>query len=93
MLTPTHVAALEVLSFYPIPFIVVAGVVLIQRYHDRNAWLLAVMFAGFVVGERPRVWCAPGPPGGICPIPPHSCRRAEAEAVAAERQQGPAELA
>jgi phosphoserine phosphatase RsbU/P len=49
-LTATQLAALSVLSFYPIPFLVVAGVVLIQRYHDRHAWLLAVMFGGFIVG-------------------------------------------
>jgi phosphoserine phosphatase RsbU/P len=52
VLTRTHVAALQVLSFYPIPFLVVAGVVLIQRYHDRHAWLLAVMFTGFIVGTQ-----------------------------------------
>ena len=51
-LTAPRVLALHVLSFYPIPFLVVAGVVLIQRFSDRNAWLLAVMFAGFVVGTQ-----------------------------------------
>lgn len=52
LITAAHAAALQVLSFYPIPFLVVAGVVLMQRYHDRHAWVLAVMFAGFAVGAE-----------------------------------------
>lgn len=38
-ITAARLAALNVLSFYPIPFLVVAGVVLMQRFHDRHAWL------------------------------------------------------
>jgi sigma-B regulation protein RsbU (phosphoserine phosphatase) len=52
LITARHVAALQGLSFYPIPFLVVAGVVLMQRYYDRHAWVLAVMFAGFAVGAE-----------------------------------------
>jgi sigma-B regulation protein RsbU (phosphoserine phosphatase) len=42
-----------VLSFYPIPFLVVAAVVLAERSHDRHAWLLALLFASFIAGSRP----------------------------------------
>ena len=55
-LTATKIAALNVLSFYPVPFLVVAGVVLMQRPYDRHAWLLAVMFGGFIAGvELPQL--------------------------------------
>jgi membrane-associated protease RseP (regulator of RpoE activity) len=37
-LTFTQLLALNLLSLYPIPFLVVAGIVLTQRYWDRNAW-------------------------------------------------------
>lgn len=36
------------LSFYPIPFLVVGLVVLLQRPHDPHAWLLALMLGGFI---------------------------------------------
>ena len=52
-LTPARLAALHVLSFYPIPFLLVAAVVLIQRWHDRHAWLLAILLASFSAGTRP----------------------------------------
>jgi len=50
--TATRLAALIVLSFYPIPFLIVASVVLIQRYYDRHAWVLAVLFGGFIAAHR-----------------------------------------
>jgi phosphoserine phosphatase RsbU/P len=52
-ITPVRLAALHVLSFYPLPFLVVAAVVLLHRYHDRHAWLLAVLLASFSAGSRP----------------------------------------
>jgi hypothetical protein len=52
--TPVRLAALEILSFYPLPFLVVAAFVLLQRPHDRHAWLLAVMLTSFIAaGQRP----------------------------------------
>ena len=42
--------ALSPLLLYPIPAIVVALVVLAMRVHDRNAWLLALIFAGLGTG-------------------------------------------
>jgi hypothetical protein len=38
----------EVLGSYPILFVVVSLPVLFLRLHDRNAWLLALLFAGFI---------------------------------------------
>lgn len=49
-LTFTQLLALNLLSLYPIPFLVVAGIVLTQRYWDRNAWLLSLMFGAFIAG-------------------------------------------
>jgi sigma-B regulation protein RsbU (phosphoserine phosphatase) len=43
-----QVLAEQVLDLYPLPFLVVAVVVLFLRVEDRNAWLLAWMFAGFI---------------------------------------------
>jgi hypothetical protein len=51
-LTFARIAALNVLSFYPIPFLIIVAVVLSQRYHDRHAWMLAALFAGFTTGTR-----------------------------------------
>jgi phosphoserine phosphatase RsbU/P len=51
-LTPARLAALDLLSFYPLPFLIVAAVVLTQRSHDRHAWLLAMLFASFSAGAR-----------------------------------------
>ena len=51
--TPIRLAALEILSFYPLPFLVVAVFVLLQRPLDRHAWLLVVMFTSFIAGQRP----------------------------------------
>jgi hypothetical protein len=40
--------AVEVLGFYPLLFLVVGLAVLFLRLEDSNAWLLALMFAGFI---------------------------------------------
>jgi phosphoserine phosphatase RsbU/P len=40
--------AAEVIGFYPILFLVVGLAVLFLRIEDRNAWLLALLFAGFI---------------------------------------------
>jgi len=42
----------QMLSFYPLPFLIVAVVVLLQRPDDPHAWLLALMLGGFI-GEAP----------------------------------------
>ena len=52
-ITAVRLAALNILSFYPVPFLIVVAIVLTQRYHDRHAWLLAVLFASFSAGTRP----------------------------------------
>jgi len=41
-------AALELVYFYPVLFLVVGCGVLFQRVQDRNAWLLALVFASFI---------------------------------------------
>lgn len=40
--------AMEVIGFYPMLFLVVGLAVLFLRVDDSNAWLLALMFAGFI---------------------------------------------
>src|SRR3974390_3052551 len=40
--------AVQEISYYPVPFLVVGMSVLFLRLEDRNAWLLAVLFAGFI---------------------------------------------
>lgn len=40
--------ATELVSSFPLPFLAVGFTVLFLRPQDRNAWLLALMFAGFV---------------------------------------------
>jgi sigma-B regulation protein RsbU (phosphoserine phosphatase) len=40
--------AIQFISFYPLLFLVVGLVVLFLRVDDRNAWVLALMFAGFI---------------------------------------------
>ncbi len=40
--------ALEILGFYPLLFLAVGIPVLFLRLQDRNAWLLALVFAGFI---------------------------------------------
>jgi phosphoserine phosphatase RsbU/P len=44
---PERVAA-EIVSFYPLPFLIVGIAVLLQRPDDRYAWLLALVFTGFI---------------------------------------------
>jgi phosphoserine phosphatase RsbU/P len=41
-------SAVEILNFYPLLFLLVGLAVLFLRYEDSNAWLLALMFAGFI---------------------------------------------
>ena len=41
---------MEVLALYPIPFLLVTLVVLLQRPDDPHAWLLALMLGGFIAG-------------------------------------------
>ena len=40
--------AIEILGFYPLLFLIVGLAVLFLRFDDTNAWLLALMFAGFI---------------------------------------------
>ncbi len=40
--------AIQVIGYYPLPFLVVGLLVLFLRVEDKNAWLLAIMFAGFI---------------------------------------------
>src|SRR5262249_24335298 len=42
--------ALQVMSLYPLFFLIVGILVLALRLEDRNAWLLAILFAGFICG-------------------------------------------
>ncbi len=41
-------SAAEIIGFYPLLFLIVGLAVLFLRVDDRNAWLLALMFAGFI---------------------------------------------
>ena len=41
-------SALEVIGSFPVPFLVVGLAVLFLRLQDPNAWLLALMFGGFI---------------------------------------------
>jgi len=45
---PAQRIANEILGSYPLLFLIVGLVVLLQRLEDRNAWLLALLFAGFI---------------------------------------------
>jgi sigma-B regulation protein RsbU (phosphoserine phosphatase) len=47
-LTPARTIAYQILNSYPLLFLIVGLVVLLQRLEDRNAWLLALLFAGFI---------------------------------------------
>ena len=47
-LTPVKWLAIQVIDYYPVPFLVVGLLVLFLRLRDRNAWLLAFMFGGFI---------------------------------------------
>ena len=46
--TPAQIAVMQSLLSYPLFFLGVGTVVLFLRLEDRNAWLLALMFAGFI---------------------------------------------
>jgi sigma-B regulation protein RsbU (phosphoserine phosphatase) len=46
----TRQLTVQLMRIYPLPFVCVALFVLFQRVGDRHAWVLAVMFAGFVAG-------------------------------------------
>jgi sigma-B regulation protein RsbU (phosphoserine phosphatase) len=49
-LLPTLGGVIEqLLTFYPLPFLMVAATVLLQRPNDPHAWLLALMLGGFIV--------------------------------------------
>jgi len=48
-LSPAISGAIEqLLTFYPLPFLIVATAVLLQRPEDPRAWLLALMLGGFI---------------------------------------------
>jgi sigma-B regulation protein RsbU (phosphoserine phosphatase) len=51
--------ATELILCYPVPFAVVGLVVLFLRRDDRNAWLLALLFGGFIAGAPSFFWRAP----------------------------------
>src|SRR2546426_11524861 len=46
--TPAGAIAIELVTFFPVVFLVVGFSVLFMRLHDLNAWLLALLFAGFI---------------------------------------------
>jgi len=48
--------ALIALNSYPLPFLIVGLLVLFLRLDDRNAWLLAMMFAGFKAADVHGKW-------------------------------------
>jgi sigma-B regulation protein RsbU (phosphoserine phosphatase) len=54
-----NVIATEIIRLYPLPFLAVALVVLFSRLEDGNAWLLALLFAGFITGAPSFVWRMP----------------------------------
>lgn len=58
-LTPSRIAAVRLMLFYPILFLVVGLAVLFLKVEDSNAWLLAVFFAGFIA--------LPALPPGVLP--------------------------
>ena len=55
--------ASQILLLYPLPFLVVGLAVLFLRVGDRNAWLLAWMFAGFVAIPPTPLACLIAPEG------------------------------
>src|SRR6266850_2672000 len=46
--TPARAVAAELVTSFPVVFLVVGFSVLFMRLQDRNAWLLALLFAGFI---------------------------------------------
>ena len=59
--TPGMLVASRLMECYPFFFLVVGLAVLFLKIEDRNAWLLALVFAGFIA--LPDI-----PPGGIRPV-------------------------
>ena len=47
-LTPSRIVILEIMLSYPFVFLLVGLAVLFLKIEDRNAWLLALVFAGFI---------------------------------------------
>lgn len=52
MSSTARVVAGEILSSYPLFFLIVGLTVLFVRLDDRNAWLLALLFAGFIAASN-----------------------------------------
>jgi sigma-B regulation protein RsbU (phosphoserine phosphatase) len=50
--TGTKAVALQILGSYPLAFLVVGLVVLFMRVENRDAWLLALLFAGFITASN-----------------------------------------
>lgn len=50
--SPVKRTAMQILGSYPLFFLVVGLAVLFMRIDDRNAWLLALLFAGFIAISR-----------------------------------------
>src|SRR3989449_8576597 len=46
--TPARAVAVELVNSFPVVFLVVGFFVLFMRLQDRNAWLLALLFAGVI---------------------------------------------
>jgi sigma-B regulation protein RsbU (phosphoserine phosphatase) len=46
--TPARAVAIQLVTSFPVVFLVVGLFVLFMRLQDRNAWLLALLFAGFI---------------------------------------------
>jgi len=55
-------SALQVIGSFPVPFVAVGLAVLFLRTDDRNAWLLALLFAGFVAVPNPPSFAVWSPP-------------------------------
>jgi sigma-B regulation protein RsbU (phosphoserine phosphatase) len=59
--------AIQLVSLYPVPFVVVGLSVLLLRPDERNAWLMALVFAGFVAGAQiPQLAQLPSPLRKFC---------------------------
>jgi len=61
-LPPARAILDQVLGSFPVPFVIVGLGVLFLRLADRNAWLLALLFGGFVAGAPLRELEAAIPP-------------------------------
>src|SRR5208337_396029 len=60
--TPARTVAMQILSAYPVFFAVVGLAVLFLRVQDRNAWLLALVFATFITAADLPSQFAAAPP-------------------------------